>query len=89
MPFPRTESQCVNKCVTCRSRSVDVEQLVVEVVQLLNRVRQRIRERVDDFRVDIRHAPDRRRFRAGDEQLNGRADFSRDFLNSLALESML
>ena len=69
---------------TCCPRSVNVEKFVVEVIQLLDRVWERIRVRIHDFGVEIRHSSHRRGLRSGNEQLEAGIDLSRNLLNGFA-----
>ena len=72
------------KILTGCSGSVDVEKFVVEVVQLLNGLGQRIGDRVDNLGIEVGHAADRAGLCARDEQLNARIDLGGKVLNVLA-----
>ncbi len=75
--------------ITSGSWSIDVQELVIEVIHLLDRVGQRIGNGVNDFRVEIRHAAKQwalQSIRVGtrDEELYARVDLGRDLVDDFA-----
>ena len=67
-------SQWTIRC-TCGARSVDVQEFVGEVIQFLNRLGKRIRNRIDYFRIEARHRTLHPvRLRSRNEELDVRVD---------------